>query len=395
MSNFKDGDMKTVYFDHAATTPMDERVFEAMKPYFTQQFGNANSAHQMGNKAKVAVEEAREKVAELIGAQPAEVIFTCGGTESDNTVIKGAVQATQKTEIITSPLEHHAVLHAAESLKKNGIKPVYLQPDSRGVIVPEKVKDAINEKTALVSLMHVNNEIGTINPIKEIGQVCKENNVPFHSDTVQSIGKLPVDVNELGLDFLSISAHKMYGPKGIGVMYMRHSTPWLPWMHGGSQERRRRGGTLNVPGIIGLAKALELSVEQMENHQNQFEKLRSQLLNGLKEKFEGRYQLNGHPEQCVPNIINISFKDNDGSGLDGEMLLLNLDVEGICVSNGSACTSGAMEPSHVLAGIEVESDIANSSIRVSLGKDNTSRDIDYFLEKLEPIVIRMMSTAKA
>ncbi|HET6527256.1 MAG TPA: cysteine desulfurase family protein [Balneolaceae bacterium] len=385
--------MKPIYFDHAATTPVDERVFEAMKPYFTGQFGNANSAHQMGNKAKVAVEEARDTIAELIGAEPAEIIFTSGGTESDNTAIKGAVQATRKTEVIISPLEHHAVLHAAESLKMSGVKPVYAQPDSTGRISPEAVADAITENTAIVSLMHVNNEIGTINPIKAIAEVCKESKVPFHSDTVQSIGKLPVDVNELGLDFLSMSAHKIYGPKGIGVMYMRHATPWLPWMHGGSQERRRRGGTLNVPGIIGLAKALELAVDHMDDHRNHFKKLRNQLINGLEEKFSGLYQINGHPEEGVPNIINISFLSE--GGLDGEMLLLNLDVEGICVSNGSACTSGAMEPSHVLDGIGLESETANSSIRVSLGKDNTSDDIDYFIKKLEPIVNRMMTTAKA
>lgn len=382
--------MRTVYFDHAATTPMDERVFEAMKPYFMQQYGNANSAHQLGNKAKVAVEEARETIAELIGAQPAEIIFTCGGTESDNTAIKGAVKATRKTEVITSPLEHHAILHAAESLKMNGVKPVYVKPDSFGVITPEQVADAITENTAIVSLMHVNNEIGTINPIKEIAEVCKEKKVPFHSDTVQSIGKLPVKVDELGLDFLSMSAHKIYGPKGIGVMYMRHATPWLPWMHGGSQERRRRGGTLNVPGIIGLSKALELAMEHMEKHRTHFEQLRQQLINGLDDKFEGLYQINGHPEHHVPNIINISFTKGQ---LDGEMLLLNLDVEGICVSNGSACTSGAMEPSHVLDGIGIDSAVANSSIRVSLGKDNTAEDVDYFLAKLEPVVNRMLSTA--
>ncbi len=386
--------MRTVYFDHAATTPVDERVLEAMKPYFTQHFGNANSAHQLGNDAKVAVEEAREKVAELIGAEPAEIIFTSGGTESDNAIIKGALEASGKSEVITSPLEHHAVLHTAESKTRSGYKPVYLQPDSSGRISVDQVAEAITDETALVSLMHVNNEIGIINPIKEIAAVCKEHNVPLHSDTVQSIGKLPVDVNDLGLDFLSMSAHKIQGPKGVGVMYVRHATPWLPWMHGGSQERRRRGGTLNVPGIIGLTKALELAVDEMEENYRHYKNLQKRLLQGLSEKFTGRYKINGDPMTGVPHITNLAFFDEQNQGIDGEMLLLNLDMEGICVSNGSACTSGAVEPSHVLQGIGLEPGIANSSIRISLGKSNTAEDIDYFLEKLELVLNRMMTPAQ-
>ncbi|MGM0546299.1 MAG: cysteine desulfurase family protein [Bacteroidota bacterium] len=387
--------MDTVYFDHAATTPVDKRVLEAMTPYFTEHYGNANSAHGLGNNAKVAVEEAREMIAEIIGAEPAEIIFTSGGTESDNCAIKGVVNATGKTEVITSPLEHHAVLHTAEALKRHGAKPVYLEPNSKGIITAEEVEEAINENTAMVSLMHVNNEIGSINPLKEISQVCKEHNIPFHSDTVQSVGKIPVDVDELGLDFLSISGHKIYGPKGIGVLYMRHASPWLPWMHGGSQERRRRGGTLNVPGIIGLAKAMELTQQEMDDHRKHYIKLRKRLINRLDETFGDRYQINGDRENGVPHIINIAFLDPTGDGLDGEMLLLNLDVEGICVSNGSACTSGAMEPSHVLEGIGLDTKTANSSIRVSLGKQNTAEEIDYFIEKLEIVVERMMGSVKA
>jgi len=386
--------MRTVYFDHAATTPVDERVLEAMKPYFTQHFGNANSAHQLGNDAKVAVEEAREKVAELIGAEPAEIIFTSGGTESDNAIIKGALAASGKSEVITSPLEHHAVLHTAESKKRSGCKPVYLQPDSSGRITVDQVAEAITDDTALVSLMHVNNEIGIINPIQDIAAVCKEHDVPLHSDTVQSIGKLPVDVNDLGLDFLSMSAHKIHGPKGVGVMYVRHATPWLPWMHGGSQERRRRGGTLNVPGIIGLTKALELAVDEMEENYSHYKNLQNRLLQGLSEKFTGRYKINGDPETGVPHITNLAFFDEQNQGIDGEMLLLNLDMEGICVSNGSACTSGAVEPSHVLQGIGLEPGIANSSIRISLGKSNTAEDIDYFLQKLGIVLNRMMTPAQ-
>lgn len=386
--------MRTVYFDHAATTPLDERVLEAMKPYLTEHFGNANSAHQLGNKAKVAVEEARETIADIIGAEPAEIIFTSGGTESDNAAIKGTINALGKSEVVTSHLEHHAVLHAAEALKKNGIQPIYAEAESNGIIKPEQVEEAITENTGIVSLMHVNNEIGTINPLKEISEVCKKHNVPFHSDTVQSLGKLPVDVDKLGVDFLSMSAHKIYGPKGIGVLYMRHGTPWIPWMHGGSQERRRRGGTLNVPGIVGLAKALELCVDNMEEHRRHFKKLRKHLIEGLDDTFGDRYQINGSQEHNVPHIVNLSFLDGQ-EGLDGEMLLLNLDVEGICVSNGSACTSGTVEPSHVLDNIGLEPSVANSTIRISMGKDNTVEDIDYLLEKLDVVVNRMMNTATA
>lgn len=390
----KAGPMKSVYFDHAATTPLDPRVLEAMTPYLTQHYGNANSAHQRGNKAKVAVEEARETIAELIGAEPAEIIFTSGGTESDNSAIKGALKATGKKEIITSPLEHHAVLHTAEALKRSGIRPIYVEPDPNGIIQPDKVAEAITEHTGLVSLMHVNNEIGAVNPLKEIAEVCKAHKVPFHSDTVQSIGKIPVDVDELGLDFLSISGHKIYGPKGIGVLYVRHATPWVPWMHGGSQERRRRGGTLNVPGVVGLAKAFELCAEEMEQHAAHFKMLRRRLIDALDNKFGGRYQINGPAETAVPHIINLAFPNALG-GLDGEMLLLNLDVEGICVSNGSACTSGTVDPSHVLDGIGLTPEVANSSIRISMGKDNTEKDIEFLVEKLEVVVDRMTKVTSA
>ncbi|MFH5831153.1 cysteine desulfurase family protein [Halalkalibaculum sp. DA3122] len=382
--------MQTVYLDHAATTPVDERVVDAMLPFFTEQYGNANSTHELGSSAKVAVEEARETIADIIGAEPAEIIFTSGGTESDNTAIKGVVEATGKTEVITSPIEHHAVLHAVEALKRRGVKPIYLEPDDDGTVAPGKVAEAITDETALVTLMHVNNEIGSINAISEISTICREHEVLLHSDTVQSVGKLPVDVNELGVDFLSISGHKIYGPKGVGVLYMRHGSAWIPWMHGGSQERRRRGGTLNVPGIVGLATALELIDKQRAKQNEHFKKLRARLIKGLDQQFGDTVQING-PETGagVPHIINLSFTNPSGGALDGEMLLLNLDVEGICVSNGSACTSGAMEPSHVLSGIGMADDIANSSIRISLGRDNTAAEIDYLIEKLKLVVDRM------
>ncbi|MCC5912760.1 MAG: cysteine desulfurase [Balneolaceae bacterium] len=388
--------MDTVYFDHAATTPVHPEVLDAMLPYFKDQFGNADAAHQYGRDCKVAVEDARELIAKLIGAEPSEIIFTSGGTESDNAIIKGvfaALSAAGKTEIITSPIEHHAVIHPAQSLKREGAEVTYLQPDSNGVIHPGQVADAISDKSAIVSLMHVNNEVGSINPLREIAAICKEKKVPFHSDTVQSVGKLPIDVKELGVDALSISAHKIYGPKGVGVLYVKNGTPWIPWLQGGSQERRRRGGTSNVPGIIGLAKALELSVNEMDKNSKLFNDLRHAMLDGLTERFGDRFTINGPVTGGVPHILNVGFKTDSESGLDGEMLLLNLDIEGICVSNGSACTSGAMEPSHVLQGIGQSEAISNSSIRISFGASNTVEQVNLFLDKLEGILERMMATA--
>jgi len=384
--------MGSIYFDNASTTAVDERVMETMLPYFTHHFGNANSAHQLGRTTKVAIEDAREKIAKLLGAEPSEIIFTSGGTESDNAIIKGTVAATRKTEIITSPIEHHAVMHPAESLKMQGVKVTYLQPDSEGVIHPEQVQKAISDDTAIVSLMHVNNEIGAINPIKEIAAVCREKKVVFHSDTVQSVGKIPVIVKELGLDALSISAHKIYGPKGIGVLYVKNGTPWIPWLQGGSQERRRRGGTSNVAGIVGLAAAMEYSIKEMDQNRAHFETLRKAAIQGLEKNLQGRYQINGPEAGGVPHILNLGFLSEGDSGLDGEMLLLNLDIDGICVSNGSACTSGAMEPSHVLNGIGIPDPIANSSIRISFGKHNSVDEVDFFIQKLSTILDRMVKT---
>lgn len=388
--------METIYFDHAATTPVDEQVLDAMLPFFKTEYGNADSIHQLGQRAKVALEDARESVARMINAEPSEIIFTCGGTESNNAVIKGVFEVSgNKKEIISSRIEHHAVFHTIECTKRQGGKPVYLAPDQNGIITPEQVKNAINEKTALVSLMHVNNELGTINPIKEIAEVCRENGVLFHSDTVQSAGKIPVDVKDLGIDFLSISGHKIYGPKGTGVMYVKNGSPWVPWMTGGSQERRRRGGTSNIPGIVGLAKALEITTARMEDYRSHFIKLRKHLLHKMDQVFGNRYQINGPAHGGVPHIINLGIKHTGESKLDGEMLLLNLDIEGICVSNGSACTSGAVEPSHVLTGIGLDEDIADSSIRVSFGKDNTIQEVDRFVEVLQGVLDRMMVVARS
>lgn len=385
--------MVPIYFDNASTTRIDERVLEKMIPYFSKEFGNANSAHQLGRNTKVAIEDARELIASLIGAEPSEIIFTSGGTESDNAAIKGVVAATRKKEIITSNIEHHAVIHPAESLKMQGVRINYLQPDKTGMIAPGQVADAITDDTAIVSLMHVNNELGTINPIREIAEVCRERKVPFHSDTVQSVGKIPVNVKEYGLDLLSISAHKIYGPKGIGVLYVRNGTPWLPWLQGGSQERRRRGGTTNVPGVVGIAEAMKIAIAEMDDNLDHCRRLRELALEQIQTKVGYRVSVNGPLTNGVPNILNLGFITDSSHGLDGEMLLLNLDIEGVCVSNGSACTSGAMEPSHVLLGIGIPEPVAKSSIRISFGKYNTEEEVIYFAGKLEKILQRMMAAA--
>lgn len=381
---------KTVYLDHSATTPVDSRVLETMLPYFKTNYGNASSIHHMGREANVAVEEAREKVAHYLGAEPKEIIFTSGGTESDNTAIKGVMKATGKKHAVTSEIEHHAVLQPMENLQREGIKTTFIKANDKGLISPDKVEKAITDETGIVSIMHVNNEIGVINPIPEIAEVCHKHKVLFHSDTVQSTGKLPIKVNDLGVDFLSISAHKLYGPKGVGVLYVRNGIDFSPFMEGGSQERKRRGGTLNVPGIVGLGKAIELAYEEMDQNKKHILSLQNRLYKGLEDRFSGIVSFNSDPEIGLYNIVNISFELEGDKALDGEMLLLNLDIDGICCSNGSACTSGAIEPSHVLMGIGRDEKTAKSSIRFSLGKNNTEDDIDYTLDSLEKIMDRML-----
>jgi len=381
---------RTVYLDHSATTPVDPRVLETMLPYFEKNYGNASSIHHMGREANVAVEESREKIAHYLGAEPKEIIFTSGGTESDNTAIKGALKATDKKEAISSNIEHHAVLQPLEHLGQEGIKTTFIKVDDKGLINPNKVGKAITDNTGIVSIMHVNNEIGIINPIPQIAEVCHKHNVLFHSDTVQSTGKLPLNVDELGVDFLSISSHKLYGPKGVGVLYARNGIDFTPFMEGGSQERRRRGGTLNVPGIVGLGKAIELAYEELDKNKAHIMALQQRLYKGLQEKFSNLISFNSDPDLGLYNIVNISFELDGDKALDGEMLLLNLDIDGICCSNGSACTSGAIEPSHVLLGIGRDENTAKSSIRFSLGKDNNEEDIDYTINSLEKIMSRML-----
>ena len=385
--------MQTIYFDHAATTPLDPRVLEAMLPYMTENYGNASSAHHIGQKARVVVEDAREQIAEIINAEPSEIIFTSGGTEADNGIIKGVLSASpDKSEIISSAMEHHAVLHPVEMAQLKGFKPVYVESGKHGIITENAVQQHLNKKTALVTLMHVNNETGTINPIKEIAGICSQAGIPFHTDAVQSLGKIPLNVKELGVDFLAASAHKIYGPKGVGLMYVRNGSGWNPWLTGGSQERSRRGGTTNVPGVIGFAKALELSVSEMEANTAHFNTLRTTLFQQLDANLTAcEYVLNGDADHTVPHIINLSFLNKNGRGIDGEMLLLNLDIEGICVSNGSACTSGAVEPSHVLSAMGLKEEVANSSIRISFGAKNTKEDVILLVEKLNEILTRMFT----
>jgi len=384
---------RTVYLDNASTTPVDPRVLDAMLPFFKDVYGNANSAHGHGRRANVAVEDARDSIARIIGAEPSEIIFTSGGTESNNAAIKGAISASSNKHIITSGAEHHAVLHPVEHLLKEGVESTILDVKPLGIASAAQVEEAITSNTTLVTLMHGNNEIGSINPISEIARLCKSKGVLLHSDTVQTAGKIPVNVDDLGVDFLSISGHKVYGPKGVGVLYVRNGTKWTPWMEGGSQERRRRGGTLNVPGIVGLAKALELTTAEMDQNRAHISSLQSSLIDGLKERFGDKIRFNGDIDNGLYNIVNCSFPMEDGRALDGEMLLLNLDIEGICCSNGSACASGAVEPSHVLMSLGLDAATAKSSVRFSIGKQNTIEDINYTIEKLDFIVSRMYQTA--
>ncbi|WP_213975316.1 cysteine desulfurase NifS [Tepidanaerobacter acetatoxydans] len=383
--------MKRIYLDNAATTPVRSEVLEAMLPYFTQKFGNASTIYSYGREAKEALEESRKNVAQLIGANAEEIFFTSGGTESDNWALRGIASANVKKgkHIITSSVEHHAVLHTCQDLEKQGFKITYLPVDKDGLINVKDVADTITDETILVSIMHANNEIGTIQPINEIAKVIKQKNpeIIFHTDAVQTAGKIPVNVNNLGVDLLSMSAHKIYGPKGVGALYIRKGTRIAPFMTGGAQESSRRAGTENIAGIVGFGKAAELAVcEQQE----QFEKLtllRDRLMQGILNTIPYT-RLNGHPTLRLPHNVNISFEF-----IEGESILLNLDMKGICASSGSACTSGSLDPSHVLLAIGLPHEIAHGSLRLTLGRENSQEDVDYVLEVLPGIInkLRQMS----
>jgi len=337
------------------------------------------------------MEEAREKVALGIGARPEEIVFTAGGTESDNMAVKGAAYANrnQGNHIITSAVEHHAVLDTCKSLEKEGFSVTYLPVDRFGMVSLESVAEVINDQTVLISIMHANNEVGTIIPVSEIGRLARERGVLFHTDAVQSMGKIPVDVNEIQADFLSVSGHKFYAPKGVGALYIRQDAPWVPVNHGGGQERNRRPGTENVPGAVALGKAVELAAADMKEEASRLSRLRDLIIKGVAEKIPHAH-LNGHPKRRMPNHINLSFKY-----IEADALLLNLDLEGVAASSGSACTSGSEKSSYVLSAMGVPDDLARSSLRLTLGRDNTEGDVDYLLEILPPIVerLRLLSSA--
>jgi cysteine desulfurase len=376
---------KRIYVDHAATTPIRSEVLEEMMPYLTERFGNPSSIYSYGREAKKAIEEAREKVAKAIGADPLEIYFTGSGTEADNWAIIGTAFANRNkgNHIITSSIEHHAVLHTCEYLEKQGFSVTYLPVDEFGMVKLETLKKSINDRTILVTIMHANNEIGTIQPIKEIGEFLKEKDITFHTDAVQTVGKIPVNVKDLKVDMLSLSAHKIYGPKGIGALYIRKGIKIHPYIHGGAQERKRRAGTENVAGIVGLGKAIELAISNMEGQREYLTSLRDKLIKGIQEKIP-YVRINGHPTQRLPHNVNMCFEF-----IEGESLLLNLDMKGICASSGSACTSGSLEPSHVLLAIGLPHEIAHGSLRLTLGKDNTQEDVDYILEVLPQIVNKL------
>ncbi|HDZ86333.1 MAG TPA: cysteine desulfurase NifS [Actinobacteria bacterium] len=378
-----------IYLDHAATTPTDPEVLKAMMPYFSEKFGNASTIYRLGREARSALDEARHQVASFIRADDSEIVFTSCGTESDNMALKGVAMAREKkgNHIISTTLEHHAVNETLKFLQRRGFEVTYIPVDKYGLVDPADIKKAITDKTILISVMMANNEVGTIEPIAEIGKIAKESGVVFHSDTVQAITAIPVDVNELGLDLLCMSAHKFCGPKGVGALYIRKGTPMSSLLHGGAQERRRRAGTENITGIVGMAKALELAELRMAGDAKQMTKLRNKLTNGLLGAVDDSF-LNGHPTKRLPNNVNIGFRF-----IEGESILLNLDALGIYASTGSACSSATLEPSHVLLALGLAHEEAHGSIRFTLGRDTTEKQIDAVIEKFPPIVerLRMMS----
>ena len=372
-----------IYADNAATTALSPKVLEAMMPYLTEVYGNPSSLYRIGSQAKEAVEEARANIARLIGAESAsEVYFTSGGSESDNWAIKGVcklLKAKGKNHIITSKFEHHAVLHVCEALKKEGFEITYLDVYSDGLVKPEDVKAAIKAETALVTIMYANNEIGTVQPISEIGKICREAGVLFHTDAVQAIGNIPVNVKDDNIDLMSLTAHKFHGPKGCGALYIRKGVRVANLIEGGAQERSRRAGTENVAGIVGLSTALELAISTMSERAGRLTKMRDRLIAGLL-KID-RSRLNGSKEHRLPGNVNMCFE-----GIEGESLLLRLDLAGVSASSGSACTSGSLDPSHVLLALGLPHEIAHGSLRLSFSDDNTEEDIDYLLKVVPEIV---------
>ena len=374
------------YFDNAATTKVRPEVLEAMLPYFTENYGNPSSIYKISQKTKKAVETAREQVAKAINAPAAnEVYFTAGGSESDNWALKGIADSygDKGKHIITTAIEHHAILHTCEYLETKGYEVTYLPVDEYGLVSAEQVKAAIRPDTILVSVMFANNEIGTIEPIAEIGAVCREAGVLFHTDAVQAVAHVPIDVQAMNIDMLSMSGHKFYGPKGIGAMYIRKGIKIPSFIHGGAQERKRRAGTENVPGIVGIGKAIELAAAELDTEMPRLIALRTKLINGILEKVPYA-RLNGHPDKRLPGNVNISFEF-----IEGESILLLLDMNDICASSGSACTSGSLDPSHVLLAIGLPHEKAHGSLRLTMGHFTTEEEVDFVLEKLPPIIERL------
>jgi len=377
--------MRKVYLDHAATTPVHPKVLEAMLPYFTTAFGNPSNLHDVGREAKNAVEEARAKTALLIGSKPEEIIFTASGAESNNFALKGLAQANSQKgkHIIVSQIEHFSILHTAKGLEKAGFTVTYVPTDKQGIVDPHDVAKAITKETILVSIMHANNEIGTIEPIEEIGKITKEKGVLFHTDAVATTGWIPVNVQALGVDALSLSGHQFYGPKGAAALYVRKGVRIKPQLEGGIQEDGRRAGTENVPALVGLGKAAELAAAEIPNRMSYLAPLRDRLQKGLMEKID-HMVINGHPTQRLPHNLNVSMWF-----VEGESMLLFLNMEGISISSGSACTSRSLKSSHVLTCIGTDAAVANGTLLLSLGMGNSAEDIDYVIEKLPPIVQRL------
>lgn len=376
--------MENIYLDNSATTRIDDRVLEEMLPYLKSNYGNASSLYSLGRESKKAIEDARDKVAKFLNCKSSEIYFTSGGSESDNTAIKGIARANRKkgNHIITSKIGHRAVLETCKTLEKEGFEITYLDVDRYGRVDIEKLKSVIRKDTILISIMYANNEIGTIQDIKKIGKIARENGIYFHTDAVQAVGILDIDVEKQNIDSLSLSAHKFYGPKGIGVLYVKKDIKFEKFIDGGHQERNKRAGTENVANVVGLAKALEIAIESLQAHKNKISSLRDYFESNLKSKIENA-TINGDIENRLPGNSNISFL-----GVNGQDLLLNLDMLGICVSSGSACTSGSIDPSHVLTAIGLDEEKAKSSIRISIGKYNTKEDIDYLIKNLVEIIKR-------
>ena len=377
--------VKVRYFDHAATTAVKEEVLKEMLPYFSECYGNASSIYSIGRRNKKAVEDAREKVAKALGAENKEIYFTGCGSESDNLAVKGVAYANKDkgNHIITTKIEHPAILNTCKTLEKEGFAITYLNVDENGLISLEELKNAITDKTILISVMFANNEIGTIQPIKEIGNIAKENKIYFHTDAVQAVGNVRINVNEMGIDLLSLSAHKFYGPKGVGALYVRKNVNFNKIQDGGHQEKNKRAGTENVPGIVGLGKAIEIAYENIDEYNEKLTKLRDTYISKIEEKIP-YVKLNGDRKNRLPGNANISFRF-----IEGESLLLNLDMNGICASSGSACTSGSLDPSHVLLAIGLPHEVAHGSLRITFGDENTEEDVEFLVDTLVKVVEKL------